>query len=166
MRVYLVRHGEAADGSTFEDDAARPLTNAGEAELQQVARCLRRLAVCFGYLLTSPLLRARQTADILLAAGLADTLAEDELLAPPGDFDAFLRWLAAWQKGHGGDLALIGHQPTLGQWGELLLWEAAAGKLPLKKAGIAGIQLPDRGSPVGRSELFWFTSPRLLLGKR
>ena len=60
-------------------------------------------------------------------------------------------------------LALVGHEPDLSQWAELLIWGEAKGVLQLKKAGIIGIEIPDHIDPIGNSILFWLTPPRLLL---
>ena len=68
--LYLVRHGRAAErGEEWPDDGKRPLTPQGIDRFQQVVRGLSVLGVTIDTILTSPLVRARQTADIL-AAGL------------------------------------------------------------------------------------------------
>jgi len=60
-------------------------------------------------------------------------------------------------------LALVGHQPDLGNWAETLVWGYAKEKLVLKKAGVIGINIPDTGSPIGKSELFLLTSPKWVI---
>jgi len=112
-------------------------------------------------IVTSPLVRAYQTAEILQRAGLGKTLEIVDYLAPGGDLSAWLAWLATWDPGEHQRLALVGHQPDLGQWAELLVWGQIQDCLVVKKAGIIGLTLTD--PPMGQSFLFWLTPPRLLL---
>jgi phosphohistidine phosphatase len=57
----------------------------------------------------------------------------------------------------------VGHQPDLASWAEQLTWGDDRQRLLLKKAGIIGLLIPDEGNPLGKSTLFWLTSPRLFL---
>jgi phosphohistidine phosphatase len=109
------------------------------------------------------LVRARQTAEILLAAGLSPRLEVASTLAPGGSFSQWLTWLDEWRQAGHESLALVGHQPDLSQWAELLLWGEARSALILKKAGIIGITLPAAEPPIGSSQLFWLAPPKLLL---
>jgi phosphohistidine phosphatase len=114
-------------------------------------------------LLTSPLLRARQTAEIFQSEHLSSCLEISATLAPWGDFGDWLTWLEQWRQAERTSLGLVGHQPDLGEWAEILVWGEAKGGLALKKTGMLGITLPEAGSPIGNSLLFWLTQPRLLL---
>lgn len=116
----------------------------------------------FDLILTSPLVRARQTAEILQACGLCDLLEESVYLAPGGDFDSWLKWLQEWQSNQESRLAIVGHEPDLGEWAEKLVWGEVRYRLIVKKAGVIGLFLPE-DDPVGQSQLFWLTPPRLLL---
>lgn len=160
--LYLIRHGIAVDQDKNLADDQRPLTTQGRLKTKQVAQRLRELDLHFDLILTSPLVRARQTAEILQTAGLGTRLTSSPTLAPLGDFSQWLRWLKDWQDSGGSSLALVGHQPDLGQWAERLVWGEAREVLVLKKAGVIGITPPPAGSPVGNSQLFWLSSPRLL----
>ncbi len=162
-QLYLIRHGIAADLETFGRDEQRPLTAQGRSKTHQVAKRLHSLNLFFDPLLTSPLVRARETAEILKLAGLGHSLEESTDLAPGGSFDHWLIWLKAWQHSSRSAVALVGHQPDLSQWAERLVWGKVKSALELKKAGIIGIALPTVGSPVGNSQLFWLAPPRLLL---
>jgi len=124
----------------------------------QVAQRLSDLGLGFNLIVTSPLVRAYQTAEISQRAGLGKTLEIVDYLAPGGDLSA---WLATWHPGEHQRLALVGHWPDLGQWAELLVWGQIRDCLVVKKAGIIGLTLTD--SPMGQSLLFWLTPPRLLL---
>jgi phosphohistidine phosphatase len=167
MKLYLIRHGIAAERGTYANDDERPLTEEGIRKTKQVAKRLYELDIRFDLILTSPLVRARQTAEILQTIGLAKRLEESAHLAPGGSLEAWLEWLEQWRSNGGSNngtqLAIVGHEPDLGEWAERLVWGEARQNLVVKKAGVIGIYLPDAGKIIGNSELFWFTPPRLLL---
>ena len=164
IELYLIRHGIAAERQTYTKDEERPLTDIGRQKTKKVAKRLNQISVQFELILTSPLVRAQQTAQILQQVGLSSTIEESLTLAPDGDFPAWLGWLEKWRsKQKSSCLALVGHQPDLAHWAETLIWGTAQEKLVLKKAGIIGLKLPESGTPVGKSELFLLTSPKWLL---
>jgi phosphohistidine phosphatase len=161
--LYLIRHGQAEDHAASGNDDDRVLTESGAKELRRLARRLHDLGVRFDHTLTSPLARARQTADLLVKESVTTWVEDADFLAPGGQFDELRAWLGQWRKRHNGPVAAVGHQPSLGEWAELLVCGEVYGRIPLKKAGIAAVELPDAGSPVGRSILVWLTSPKQLL---
>lgn len=163
VELYLVRHGIAAEREEYAEDAVRPLTSEGKRKTKKVAQQLFNLGLRFDLILTSPLVRARQTADILKAIGLSSQLEESTELTPEGNIYPWLSWLEEWQNKGGTNLVLVGHEPNLGQWTEILVCGEAKGNLLVKKGGVIGVQLPESGSPVGRSSLFWLTPPKFLL---
>mgnify|MGYP002777063883 CR=1 FL=1 len=162
FELYLIRHGLAGEHGSYANDDERPLTEEGKQKTKQVANRLMELGLQFDLILTSPLVRARQTADILLAVGLSKHLEEFDALAD-GNLESWLTWLKSWQPGSYRRLALVGHEPSLSQWAKSLVVGAAIGSLQLKKAGVIGLLLPDQIAPVGHSTLFWLTPPRFLL---
>ncbi len=163
LELYLIRHGIAAAPESYESDDERPLTDEGVEKTKKVAKRLSQLKLHFDLILTSPLLRARQTALILQTTGLSSQLEESDYLKFDGDIYNWLPWLETWQQGGGSCLALVGHEPNLSNWAETLVWGSPRGSLIFKKAGIIGLTLPQSGSPVGHSYLFWLVPPRLLL---
>jgi phosphohistidine phosphatase len=162
-QLYLIRHGIAEDSDQYIQDGDRRLTPKGQRKTQQIAKRLRTLELTFDLILSSPLVRAYQTAEILKSEGLSCNLERSTDLAPSGSFDCWLRWLETWRRSGGTSLALVGHQPDLSQWAECLIWGVARQSFVLKKAGIIGLTLPASGSPVSHSLLFWLTAPSLLL---
>ncbi|TVQ57275.1 MAG: phosphohistidine phosphatase SixA [Spirulina sp. DLM2.Bin59] len=163
MQIYLIRHGIAADRNAQTTDAERPLTEKGRKKTQGVAQRLATLGVRFDALLTSPLVRAKQTAAILQQTGLAARYELFTPLAPGGDIHLWVNW---YQLQTYNAIALVGHQPDLGQWGEQLVWgdhRANADRLILKKAGMIGVKLNPNGNPLGNGELFLLTSPKWFL---
>ncbi len=165
LQLYLIRHGIAAPREDYASDEERPLTDKGLEKTAKVAKQLCERGLHFDLILTSPLVRAKETAAILQDAGLASQVAEFPALAPDGDIYAWISWLEKRRQTHGEDqcLALVGHQPDLGNWAEILVWGEAKEKLVLKKAGIIGINSPKTHSPIGQGELFLLTSPKWLI---
>ncbi|MBC6477103.1 MAG: phosphohistidine phosphatase SixA [Hormoscilla sp. GM7CHS1pb] len=162
--IYLIRHGIAADRAEYDFDEDRPLTNEGKQKTQKIAKRLKEdFKLHFDPILTSPLLRAQQTAEILQKAGLATQIEEYHHLAPAGDIKTWLDWLDKWQQTGGTTLALVGHEPNLGNWAEILVWGEPRGALVVKKAGVIGLSLPETGSPLGRCSLFLLAPPKFLL---
>lgn len=162
--LYLIRHGIAAERGTYQNDDERPLTKEGDRKTRQVARRLKELNLQFDLIFSSPLVRAHETASILLSEGLSSQIEECSALAPDGNLDDWLaEYNKTWSQTEDKNLALVGHQPDLGNWAELLLWGNAKEALIVKKAGVIGITLPATGSPLGNSQLFWLTPPKFLL---
>ena len=163
IELYIIRHGLAGEHGTYVNDHDRPLTAEGQTKTKQVAQRLKALGIRFDQMQTSPLVRAHQTAEILQSAGLSDRLEVSVDLAPGGSFDAWVGGLEQWQQVGKTQLAIVGHEPALSEWAELLVWGAVRHQLILKKAGVIGLLLPEKESPIGRSQLFWFTPPKYLL---
>jgi phosphohistidine phosphatase len=157
MKLLLVRHAIAVpSGTPGIADEERPLTNRGRKRFRKAARGLARIVPRPDLLLTSPLPRALETAEIAAEAWGEVTPTTEPLLAggPVADVIA-----AVFARDENGVVALVGHEPGIS---ELLahLVEAAAERLPFKKGGAALVAMDD-GSP-GRGRLVWFLPPRVL----
>jgi len=163
MDLYLVRHGEAAPAPPGRPDAERRLTPRGEAEVMGVALGLRVLGVELDALYTSPLLRARQTAE-LLARGLPGP-APAPCAALDGRTPA--EGLLAALAEAGGRVALVGHQPVLGELVVLAIAGIASGGAPLGTASVACLAFAGRPRP-GAGRLRWLLTAAQLgaLGAR
>lgn len=118
MRVYVVRHAEAAPG---EPDELRALTPAGRGQARTLAKRLAREEPALDAVLSSPLLRARETAAAI--AGAAGLEAEVEERLAPGATAAGVRAAVA---GRGERVAIVGHQPDCGE----IVAELSAGQAP------------------------------------
>lgn len=162
LDLYFIRHGIAGEHGSYADDNKRPLSDEGKHKTQQVAKRLHALDLRFDLILTSPLVRAQQTADILLAAKLSQTVEIVPYLAPGGSLHEWLGWLHGWRSPDTKALALVGHEPDLSAWAETLIWGETKGGLRLRKAGVIGLTLPEQ-TPLGNSSLFWLTPPRFLM---
>lgn len=162
--LYFIRHGIAADRGTYANDDERPLTDKGRSRTQAVAQRLVNLGCRVEVILSSPLVRAHQTTQILLEAGLSPTAEIVEALAPGGNLRDWLPWLATWQLAHPiSRLALVGHEPDLSSWAQQLVSGQNSDRWQLKKAGVIGVEVPEAERAIGHSDLFWLSPPRLLL---
>ncbi|MEO1003784.1 MAG: histidine phosphatase family protein [Cyanobacteria bacterium J06638_7] len=156
--LLLLRHGIAEERSPDRDDADRGLTAAGRVRTEAVVVRLCSLDLGCSSLLSSPLRRARQTAELACAGGLAPALRLAEGLAPGGDPWPLLQEAMALKR-----LALVGHEPDLGLLAAALIG-AAPGSLALKKAGVVLVQLEaSSGSRQPRGRLRLLMGPRQLL---
>jgi phosphohistidine phosphatase len=169
MYLYLIRHGIAADSDPLApdliaSDELRPLTKIGRKKVEQVADKLTRLDLKFDLIMTSPLVRALQTADILMNRQISPQLEVNHDLKPAARIES---WLTAWQARSDGDplstIALIGHEPNLSEWAELLMFDRVYHQLILKKGGIIGLKFPDQRIEIGTAQLYCLISPKILL---
>lgn len=162
MQVYFIRHGKAQERGPHWGDRDRPLTEPGAQEMARISARLMALGVRFDRLLSSPLARARQTAEVLQKAGLAPGLDIVSFLEPGGRFPEVAAFLADCAPEE--TVALVGHLPDLPEFAETLLWGRATGCLVMKKGSIIGVSVPSGDTPAGQGALFWLTPPRLLCG--
>jgi phosphohistidine phosphatase len=157
--LYLVRHAIAAErGSEWPDDNKRPLTERGISRFKEVVKGLRHLDVAVDEIFTSPLVRARQTAE-LLAAGVdgKPPVKVLEALAPGHSFTSFMSQLAKVAKRR--RVALVGHEPDLGELAAHLIGAGRA--LAFKKGGVCRIDIGSLSSRRAGS-LIWFFPPQVL----
>lgn len=167
MELYLIRHGIAQDATNEIADEERSLTKEGRQKTEKIAHRLSQLGLAFDVIATSPLIRARQTSEILFSAGLTKQIEECKHLAPTGHIYGWLvDWLVPKNYPPSSTIALVGHQPDLGNWAESLVWGEAKQNIVLKKAGIIGLKMPDKGLPLGKSQMFWLTPPKFLLASK
>jgi phosphohistidine phosphatase len=158
--LYLIRHGVAEErGDAWPDDSKRPLTEEGTSRMRKAARGLSRLGIAFDIVLTSPLVRARQTAEIV-AGGLAPrpSLVNIESLAPDAAYAALMADLEKHARKP--RIALVGHEPDIGELAARLIGSRRA--IEFKKGAICRIDL-DEIPPSGPGQLRWFVTPKILL---
>ena len=162
IQVYFIRHGIAAERGTYANDGQRPLSQKGILITEKVAQRLAALDLHVDTLLSSPLMRAVQTAELLCQADLATAFQVFEPLAPGGNLQDWLDWLGERSLGHE-TVALVGHAPDLSKWAQQLVQGERDAQWVFKKAGIIGVSLSDPKNSIGRSQLFWLAPPRLML---
>ena len=150
MLIYFLRHGEADWPDWKKPDDERPLTEKGNKEMHEVGAFLANLSVKADVVLTSPLPRASQTAEI--AAHYIDAkCVEDELLAP-GFGPSELKKLV---KKRGGDsLMVVGHEPDFSQ----AVGKLTGGRAKLAKAGVALVEVEAH---LTGGKLLWLFPPKM-----
>jgi phosphohistidine phosphatase len=124
--LWLLRHGDAADGSP---DAERPLTGKGEEQSRAVGRALAALGVEVSACLTSPKVRAADTAKLACEALGVEPKHEPKLAGGPFDAEA----LAA---GLGDNVLLVGHDPDF----SMAVHALTGAQVRMKKGGLAGVE--------------------------
>ena len=157
MRLYFLRHAAALDGP---DDALRPLSPEGRLQARKLARFLKRSGIRFDLAFTSPLVRARQTMDLVLPiTNAAQPLKPQIASALLNETSAaqFANWLARLPR-TADHVLMVGHEPTLSErvrWMLGLLNEEA---LELRKGAIACIRTEDLRS----GSLKFLITPKIL----
>jgi phosphohistidine phosphatase len=162
MRLYIVRHAIAAPHGTpgIKDDD-RPLTEEGIKKMRQVAAGLRRLEYIPEIILSSPLIRARQTADILLEKlGKGMEIKIMPSLAPSGIRGDLYQSMASYEKSLK-SLMLVGHQPSLGEIAGEIIGGTPDCCVEIKKGGACVIELARMGNPP-RGSLISLLTPSIL----
>jgi phosphohistidine phosphatase len=159
LELYLIRHGVAAERSEeYPDDSKRPLTTDGIARLRREAKALGELDISFDLILSSPLVRARQTADIFAETLKgAPSVTTTDALTPAGNPAAVVQELSKHMRKE--RIALVGHEPNMGELAAYLIGSKVP--LPFKKGAIARIDF-SIFPPKGKGQLVWFVTPRML----
>ena len=156
MEVLVVRHGLAEDSSSGE----RALTEEGRAQFQKICRRLvDSLALSFDLLLHSPLLRAKQTADIFCDFFPVEKREESDQLKPDADVEPLFEMMGAFSVP---SLALVGHQPFLSEFISVSLADKGRSFVSLSRGGMAFLEFPHSPIP-GSAVLKNLLSPPVLL---
>lgn len=161
VELYILRHGEAgkrlATGST---DSKRTLTVTGEKEVREIANALFDLGIKLDFIATSPLARARQTAEIV-AKKLKVKKGKFELwdeLKPEESRLALYPKLELFKPGD--SVMVVGHEPYLSSLVRDLVFDGqGGGRIALKKAGLAKVNVTSL-RPKAKGELRWLLTPR------
>lgn len=152
MKIYFLRHGQADWPEWDRPDDERPLTKKGKKEMRKVADTFEAIKVDPAVILTSPLPRAAETAQIV-----ADTLgkhATEEPALGPGFDSQKLSGLVGQYSGQ--DVLLVGHEPDFSR----VIAVLTGARIVLAKAGLARVDLADPNSLQG--ELVWLIPPKIL----
>lgn len=161
MQVILFRHGIAADAKAGQSDAQRPLTSRGIERTMAAAQGLARVLQRPTHILTSPKMRATQTAAIL--GEVFDISPTIEPTLASGTHEKIISVLRQYVSP---EIILVGHEPTLSQLAELLCTRGLADNfIELKKAGCVLIDAPCGKGEIKRRQagrLIWSLSPRVL----
>ena len=157
MRLYFLRHGQAGEREDWNgDDRERPLTTDGIKRMEREAETIAELDLEVEAIVTSPLVRSRQTADIIAKRlKLRKALTEDENLGLDFDITRLQRIMERYPKSSA--IMLVGHDPSMSRTiGQLI----GGARIDFKKGALACVDLTDASTPAG--ELVWLIPPRVL----
>jgi phosphohistidine phosphatase len=156
MKLFFLRHGLADRSAWSGSDYERPLTPYGKERMRAEAETIARLDLGLDAILTSPLTRASQTAEIAAdRLSLLDRLVEDERLSPGFDRADLLAMLEDHDEAD--SLMFVGHEPDFSWTIESII---GGGSVVCKKGSLARVDLTDAGELSG--ELVWLIPPKAL----
>ncbi|HZE89398.1 MAG TPA: phosphohistidine phosphatase SixA [Verrucomicrobiae bacterium] len=141
--LYLLRHAEAASHKDprYRNDSERPLTEDGAARMRRAAAGMLKLRLSFDRILTSPLVRAKETAEIVAEIlGERDRLAVEEAMAAGARWDKIRKVLAAGSAKYADSVLLVGHEPDLSNMAGQIL-DLGRGSVLFKKGTLARISV-------------------------
>jgi phosphohistidine phosphatase len=160
MELYILRHAIAVNRETagFQRDSDRPLTAKGTAKLRGVVRGMKTLGLSCDLILTSPYLRARQTAELVAdELGTATKVERTPHLAPDGNPGTLINLIASRSR-ECASILVVGHEPYLSQLISVLLAGDVRIAIAMKKAGLCklAMQTPRYGRCA---TLEWLLTP-------
>lgn len=160
MILYLMRHGIASDESPSGRDADRPLTAWGIERTTMMADRLAGTGLRFDGIVSSPYVRANQTAAIMAGAtGFTDDLTFDDRLVPFARYEDVSDIIAEHRDAE--SLLLVGHEPSMGRFiGGLC---GSGPFIEVKKASVTAIEIV-RMRPQAGGFLLWSLTPKLVEG--
>jgi len=158
MIVYFLRHGLAEDRETWKEaDALRPLTDKGKMQMGLTAEMISALVPDLDAIITSPLVRAKQTALIVAKKlDMEESLIEEARLSPGFGPEELVEIIKERSGAEG--LILVGHEPDFSLVVSQLI---GGGRLVFKKGGLARVDLYALDPPQG--ELVWLIPPKVLI---
>ena len=165
MKLLLVRHAVAEDAETFiasgGTDARRPLTEVGRKKMRKGANRLRSQLRRIDILACSPLLRARETAEIIARACGEPPQVECASLDYRYPPEAVADWLTQYPPNY--LVVVVGHEPQLGLLAGLLVVAEPRPLIAFRKGGVAMIEFPERAE-AGMGVLHWALTAGQLRG--
>ncbi|MBV8488999.1 MAG: histidine phosphatase family protein [Candidatus Eremiobacteraeota bacterium] len=155
MKIWFLRHGVAIDREVWDrDDSERPLTPDGISRMKREAKTMASLDVSPSVILTSPLVRAKQTADVVADRLKLKAVSDDRLGL---DFDAEAIRAIAAERGGAASIMVVGHEPSMS---ETIGAITGGSHLDLKKGGLACVDFDDE---KGTATLTLLLAPKVLL---
>jgi|ERR671922_961558 phosphohistidine phosphatase len=163
MKLLVVRHGTAEDKDEFartgKSDDLRPLTPAGKREMRDIARGIREVVSAIDVLLTSPLVRAMQTAEIV-GEEYDREQKKVEWLRPDAPYEEFARWARSAEEKQ--TIAVVGHEPHLSGLVSWLLAGADESFVELKKGAACVLEIEAENAGPSSATLVWSMAPKHL----
>jgi len=155
----LIRHAVAEDrGDEWPDDAKRPLSDDGASRMRKAARGLDRLGVTLDVVVTSGLVRAKQTAELVAGAmNPRPPIVTADSLAPDGNYQEIIADLEKQAKRT--RIAIVGHEPGIGEFAARLI--GSRHSIEFKKGAVCRIDV-DALPPSGPGDLRWLLTTKIL----
>jgi phosphohistidine phosphatase len=160
MNLYLIRHAIAEEESPSGEDSQRGLTDKGAKKMRLIAKGLRTLGVEFDLIVSSPYLRAVQTAEILSEVFKKKKFVLSDHLTPTGDIDLLIAEIN--EKYTTGSLAIVGHEPYLSAFVSLLTAGGSPIEMTFKKGGVCCLSTDDLHH-THKATLEWLLTPGILV---
>lgn len=168
MELYIVRHAIAEEREQFLlkslDDSLRPLTLEGQRKFKKIAKRLNALMGPIDVIVTSPYLRAQQTAELLQKFYPKVKLLNSEALVPTANPEDFVKWCHGNLLKKMNRILVVGHEPNLSILASWLLFGEKDSRIRLKKGGALALSLGDALKPSG-AVLHWLVGPKVLAGE-
>jgi len=160
--LYIMRHGIAVTrgSAAFSDDSKRPLTPQGKQKMREIAKGLSRIGSRPDWIVTSPLVRAVETAEIV-AEVMGNNVPVDfcEALKPAGSAEGLIAFIA--KRPNRKRVMVVGHEPDLSEMAARLIGAGRHANLAFKKGGCCLITF-DEFPPTSPGQLVWWLTPRLM----
>ena len=164
MNLYIIRHAIAVDEATsdYASDSERPLTDKGRKKMRQIAKALRSLGVEFDLILSSPYIRACETAEILADVfKMKSKIVFSDYLIPEGNPELLIGEIN--EKYTVDSLAIVGHEPYLSALIGWLIADTSKIEINLKKGGVCHLSADDLHHNDHRATLEWLLPPGILI---
>jgi phosphohistidine phosphatase len=159
MKLYLVRHAIAEDSADYEDDSLRPLTEKGHEKMKKIAQALREMGVEPDLIVSSPYVRASQTASILAKElKYKQEPAYSDFLVPTGEPNDMIGEIT--EKYSVDELMLVGHEPNLSSLTSVLLAGGPGLSIDFKKGGVCCLAVDDLHYDR-KATLEWLVTPKI-----
>lgn len=159
MNLYILRHGIAADrGVEYPDDDLRPLTDKGIRRMRREAEGMNAIGIAPDVIISSPLVRAVQTAEIVRdGLDAPPQMAISEALVPEAHPSQIIQELV---KSHSSlsSVMVVGHEPHMSSLVSYIMTGQVSWLIKLKKGALCNMEI----SALGRGQLLWALAPRQL----
>jgi phosphohistidine phosphatase len=162
MMLYVIRHAWAGQfgDPRWPDDWHRPLTDEGRKRFRRMVVELAARGLAPRQIATSPLVRCRQTAEIVAEQlGGDPSVVERRELVPGSDLTGLLDWTRR-KADHRDEMAWVGHAPDVGRMTAALIGDGSAW-IHFAKGTVAAIRFPGHPAP-GQGELRWLATAKVL----
>ncbi|MBK9323671.1 MAG: phosphohistidine phosphatase SixA [Bdellovibrionaceae bacterium] len=168
MDLILMRHGIAEERQVFAkknlEDHLRPLTLKGRKKIQKISIQLTEWFEHADLIVSSPFVRARQTAEVVSQIFFDTKVVEAAELVPSSPPQAFKRWLRAHADQHQ-RIIVVGHEPQLSVFATFLITGEVEPILELKKGGVLCLKVASfKNIAAGTARLTWLLQPHQILG--